>query len=200
MTIRAVLFDVGGVLMRSEDLSAHRKWEAALGVDEGQLHTFLFSSADADRAFVGQLSEDDLFRDAATRLHLTDAQRAELMHDFWAGERVDVRLLDFIRSLRPRYKTALISNAWSRARDTFTRNGICDVMDEVIISSEVGLMKPDPRIFRLAAERLRVEPAECLFVDDKADNLAGARAAGMHPIAFRDTDQCIHDIQSLLAI
>lgn len=199
MTIRAALFDAGGVLVRNEDLSAHRKWEALLGVGDGQLHNFLFSSADADRAFVGQISEDELFGRVAERLRLDAAQRAELMRDFWAGERVDARLLDFIRALRPRYKTALISNAWSRARESFARQGILDVMDAVVISAEVGLMKPDPRIYQLAAARLQVAPGECLFVDDKAENLAGASAAGMRPLQFHDTDQCIHDIQTLLA-
>ena len=76
--IRAVLFDVGGVLMRNADLSAHRKWEALLGVNDGQLHNFLFGSRDAERAFLGQLSEADLFRDATRRLHLSDAQRGSL--------------------------------------------------------------------------------------------------------------------------
>ncbi len=198
MTIRAVTFDVGGVLIRSDDLSAHMKWEAQLGVDDGQLRNFLFSSEDANRAFVGQLTEDALFSDAAQRLHLTDAQRVELTKDFWAGEQVDTQLLDFIRSLRLRYKTALISNAWSRARESFVRQGICDVMDEVIISAEVGVMKPDPRIFQIAAKRLHVQPSECIFVDDKEHNLQGARAVGMTTIQFHNTDQCIADIQKLL--
>ena len=118
------------------------------------------------------------------------------MKDFWAGERVDTRLLEFIGSLRPRYKTALVSNAWSDSRESFVRHGICDVMDVVIISAEVGVMKPDPRIFEIAAERLQVQARECIFVDDKEDNLQGARRAGMTPIQFRNADQCI---ASLLA-
>jgi len=198
MTIRAVVFDVGGVLIRSDDLSAHKKWEAQLGVEDGQLHNFLFSSEDAERAFVGQISEDELFRDTALRLHLTDEQHAELMRDFWAGERVDTQLIEFVRSLRPRYKTALVSNAWSRARESFVRQGICDVMDDVIISAEVCVMKPDPRIFQIAAERLHVQPSECIFVDDKEINLQGARAVGMKTIQFHSTEQCIRDIQSIL--
>ena len=129
---------------------------------------------------------------------LSDAQRAELMMDFWAGERVDTRLLEFIRSLRPRYKTALVSNAWSDSHESFVRHGICDVMDAIIISAEVGVMKPDPRIFEIAAERLQVQTRECIFVDDKEDNLQGARRAGMTPIQFRNTDQCIADIQEKL--
>ena len=196
MPTRAVLFDVGGVLMRNADLRAHRKWEALLGVNDGQLHNFLFSSRDAERAFLGQLREADLFRDAARRLHLSDAQRTELVMDFWAGERVDIRLLEFIGSLRPRYKTALVSNAWSDSRESFVRHGICDVMDAVIISAEVGVMKPDPRIFEIAAERLQVQTRECIFVDDKEDNLQGARRAGMTPIQFRNTDQCIASLLS----
>ena len=62
MSIRAVIFDVGGVLIRSEDLRAHRKWEARLGVDDGQLNEFLFNSAESERAFLGQITEDDLFQ------------------------------------------------------------------------------------------------------------------------------------------
>jgi HAD superfamily hydrolase (TIGR01509 family) len=58
-------------------------------------------------------------------------------------------------------------------------------VDDILISAEVGLAKPDPRIYRLAAERLGVRPDEAVFVDDFAANVEGARAVGMRAIHFR---------------
>jgi len=93
----------------------------------------------------------------------------------------------------------LITNAWRDARRAFDeRWHILDAFDQVVISAEEGVMKPDLRIYRLALERLGVAAEQAVFVDDFAENVAAARWAGMHAVHFRTTDQALDDVEQLL--
>ena len=68
----------------------------------------------------------------------------------------------------------------------------------MVISAEVGIMKPDPRIFQYALEQLDVAPAEAVFVDDVIENVEAARAFGMHAIHFTTPRQAISELKQLL--
>jgi len=120
------------------------------------------------------------------QLALTEAQTKELQRDFWASEELDEPLVRYLQGLRPQCKTAILSNAWSNARESFTQTFHLDeAVDMFIISSEERLAKPDARIYVLAAQRLGVKPEEAVLVDDFIANIDGARAAGMQAIHYR---------------
>lgn len=199
MTIRAVIFDMGGVLLRSENESGRRKWEQRLGLAEGELAEIVFNSPVSQRATVGRAADEDVWADVAGRFGLDYETLRQLRRDFWSGDRVDVQLADFLRDLRPRYKTAILSNAWPGARKALTeRWGLHSVVDEMIISAEEGVAKPDPAIYHIALRRLGVYPAEAVFVDDMAANVEAARALGMHGVQFRTREQAIADVRRIL--
>jgi epoxide hydrolase-like predicted phosphatase len=184
--IKALIFDFGGVLVRTEDWSARRKWEAQLGLPERGLDQAVFNSEVARRAARGELPPSEIWVDVARALNLDAAQLDACRRDFWAGDKLDTALIALIQSLRPRYQTAILSNAWSDAREMFSRLfGLDQAFDLLIISAEEGLTKPDPRIYQLTAERLGVQPAEAVFVDDFIENVQGARAVGMHAIHYQ---------------
>ncbi len=185
MAIKAVIFDVGGVIVRTEDLGPRSKWEARLGLKPWGLAQLVFESEASFQASVGKLTVPDIWKSVGARLKLGEAEIAELQHDFWAGDRADQELVAFLQSLRPRYKTALLTNAWPDARLTLTKRYHLDIVDDIVVSAEESVVKPDPRIYRIAAERLGVLPEQAVFVDDVEENIAGARAAGMHGIQFK---------------
>jgi len=93
--------------------------------------------------------------------------------------------------------TCLVSNSW--VMDHYT-DEIRSLFDEIVISGEVGLHKPQPEIFNLAAERVGVEPSGCVFVDDLRENCAGAEALGMTAILHRDPEQTIARMRELLEV
>ena len=108
-------------------------------------------------------------------------------------------MIAFVSSLRPRYKTALLSNAWPEARASLEkRRGLGAVADVLILSCEEQLMKPDTRIYQLAAERLGVAPEEALFVDDHLPNVEGARDAGMRAVHYTTREATLHELAGLL--
>jgi putative hydrolase of the HAD superfamily len=198
--VRAVLFDFGGVLLRTEDRAGRRKWEARLGLPEHGLEEAVFNGDDARRASLGELPESAVWQAVAQRFKLDSDQLAELQNDFWSGDRLDEELIHFLRGLRPRCQTGLLSNAWSGARAAFTEKyGLGSAVDVMIISAEIGVAKPDPRIYHLAAQALGVLPAEAVFVDDFPQNVDGARAIGMNGIQFVSTRQVVKELGDLLA-
>ena len=112
---------------------------------------------------------------------------------------MDTGLVDFIRGLHGEYKTALLSNAFSDLRFMLTeRWKFTDAFDVIVISSEEGLIKPDPRIYQLLLERLQVAPQEAVFVDDFIANVEGAQAIGMHAIQFLNSSQIQEGLSRLL--
>jgi epoxide hydrolase-like predicted phosphatase len=199
MPIRAVIFDFGGVLVRTEDPAGRRKWEARLGLAEGELVKAVFDSDVSTRAALGEVPEDEVWKHVAATFRLNADEAHELEHDFWAGDRLDAELTQFLRDLRPRYKTAILSNAWSGARKAFVEwFGLGDVVDTMVISAEEGVAKPAPRIYQIAAERLGVRPEEVVFVDDMAVNARGAQAVGMVGVQFKSTSEVIAEVRRSL--
>jgi len=199
MLIRAVIFDMGGVILRTEKQDGRRKWETRLGLKEHELSRIVFESTPSQLAAIGQQSEEEVWRYVQSTFKLTDEQMRELVPDFWSGDVVDSELLKFIGELRSRYKTAILSNAYPTGRWAITEKfGLRDAVDEIIISAEEGVAKPDARIYRIAAERLGVKLEETVFVDDVARNVEAARALGMHVVEFKNTAQALADVRAIL--
>ena len=146
----------------------------------------------------GQATAADVWDDLARSLALSTVDRDQLAADFFSGDRLDDALLEFIVSLRDRVRTGLISNAWAGIRQVLGEDGGESIFDEMVISAEVGLAKPDPAIFRLALERLNVPAAAALFVDDVPANLQAARATGMRPLLFSGTRRTIEAVNRAL--
>ena len=199
MSIKAVIFDFGGVLIRTEDHTGRRKWGDRLGLEMEQLVTAVFESEASELATVGKVPAEQVWTDFARQYGLNDKEGHEFYEDFWSGDELDTRLVDYLQSLRPRYKTAILSNAWLNAREWFTEiHGLGDAVEEIIISAEEGVAKPDARIYQIAADRLGVQLDEAVFVDDMLANVEAARAAGMRGVHFQSTDQAIADIERYL--
>jgi len=91
----------------------------------------------------------------------------------------DIRgLVERLRAAR-RHRLGVLSNASRGWTERFRARGIAGLFDDVVVSGDVGVAKPDPAIFRLAAERLGVPPAACLMIDDQPQHLRGAETTGM---------------------
>lgn len=199
MAMRAVIFDFGGVLARG--MGRHLdSWERRLGLTPGMLPATIWGSEISERAARGHASQEEVWATLGATFGLDAVALAALQRDFFADEMLDEQLISFIRRLRPHYKTAVLSNAWPGTRATFEdTHRLHTVMDELIISAEEGLAKPDPRLYRLAAGRLGIHPRECVFIDDSVPNVRGAEAVGMHGVLFTDTASAIAAIQTALA-
>jgi epoxide hydrolase-like predicted phosphatase len=199
MGIRAVIFDLGGVIVRTEDYSGRESLAQRLGISRLALEEIVFASESGSRSQLGELTIEQHWENVRQYFSLSISEMEVFQRDYWAGDRVDLDLVDYIRSLRPAYRTALLSNAFSDLRQVVTeRWKFADAFDVMIISSEVGMTKPDPRIYHLAVERLGIEPGEAVFVDDFLHNVEGARAVGLQAIHFIDSHQVLQELHEML--
>jgi len=206
VTIRAVVVDIGGVLERVDDGEPElllARWEQRMTRPAGEVLAALAEHAPGDTIGTGHVTEQRLRSILATALGLDDGEADELMAEMWdayCGE-LDVEMRDFVASLRPRLKTAILSNSADGARrEEQRRYDFAGLVDELVYSHEVGMQKPDPAIFRLTEQRLGVQPDEVVFVDDVEANVIAARELGWHAVLHRgDTRRTIDEVNSLLA-
>ena len=197
--IKGIIFDVGGVLIRTHDLSYRRKWETRLGLELGGTARLIFDSDLGRKAQLGQVTSEEVWGWAGAHLGLSADDLTAFERDFWAGDRLDHDLVRYIQGLHTRYRTALLSNGWDRdGRVMAERLGLADCFDVCVVSAEVGVAKPDPRIYHITLERLGVSPSEAVFVDDFATNVEAARSLGMQAVHFIDPTQARQELEALL--
>ena len=183
--IKAVIFDVGGVLVRTMDRSGRHRWEVALGLNNGEAEELVFNSKMGWRAQRGEITDADLWNWIGERLELSSAGLAAFQEDFWSGDVLDEELATLIRGLRTKYQTAIISNATDALRGRLvTRYPIADAFDLIICSAEERIMKPDATIYMRALGRLGVSADETIFVDDFWENIEAARNVGIETIHY----------------
>lgn len=199
MTIKAVYFDLGGVIVRTEFQSPREHLAERVGMTYEELVEIVFESKSAREASIGKISEEDLWKNVTRALRLPLKEKDAVHKEFFDGDIIDRELIAFIRSLRPRYKTGLISNAWDGLRETLhTRVPIADAFDVIVISAEEKIVKPDPRIYLSTLERLEVKAEEAIFLDDFSENIDAANALGLIGVHFRSTAQAQRDMRALL--
>jgi epoxide hydrolase-like predicted phosphatase len=198
MTIKAVFFDLGGVIVRTEFQTPRQQLADRLGIDYDDLNKLIFDSDTSNRASLGEISSEEHWISIIQRLKRPASERQSIRDEFFAGDIVDRTLVEYIRSLRGTYKTGLISNAWGDLRDFVVREKFDDAFDKMIISAEVGAIKPEPKIFQIALEQFGVRPNEAVFVDDFYVNIEGCEQVGIKGIHFKDPETALKQLQKLL--
>jgi putative hydrolase of the HAD superfamily len=196
----AALFDFGGVLTTSvwDSFAAFCRSE---GLDPDAIKNLFRTDPEALKDLrgleTGELSESDFEATFGKRLGLKNPDG--LIDSMFVGMKPVPSMVDAVREIRASdLFTGLVSNSWSTAH--YDRKLLEELFDAVVISAEVGLHKPQPEIYLLAAERLEVEPAACLFVDDLRENCEGAEAVGMTAIRHRTPQETIAKLEELTGV
>ena len=198
MTVRAIFFDLGGVIVRTDFQAPREHLAERLNTTYEDLNRIVFDTESSRQASIGAITTDAHWDAVTRRLGRPASEAQALRREFFAGDVVDTDLVDFIRSLRPRYKTGVISNAWPDLRDYLVEKRVEDAFDALVISAEVGIMKPEPEIYQLALDKLGVSAREAAFVDDTPLNVEAARALGMHGILFREPVRALSDLKEIM--
>jgi len=197
--IRAVVWDLGGVLLRTEDYSSRTSLAKQYNITLQELEDLVFGSETGSLAEAGQIPEEQHHRFIGDQLGVGMDEMQDFMERFFAGDRMDRDLLSYVRNLRPRYKVGLLSNAWESARQILEqRHGFLDVFDIYIFSAEVKIAKPDRRVYHMILDDLGVTPGEAVFIDDNHDNVMAASEVGMRAIQFKDPQQVRQELGGLL--
>jgi putative hydrolase of the HAD superfamily len=207
MPIRAVIFDVGGVILTSP-FDAFARYEADTGLPAGLLRQLNATDPDTnawarlERSEVDLAGFADLFEAEARDAGHTIDGRAVLAQ---LGGQLRPEMVEALRRCHERLKTAMLTNNFviggppaEGERGTGAMAELVDHFDVVIESRRVGLRKPDPAIYRLVCGELGVEPAEAAFLDDLGINLKPARELGMTTIKVGDPDAAIAELEAVV--
>lgn len=195
----ALLLDIGGVLEHTPVTGWEQAWERRLGLEPGGLGERIGPVLEPGE--LGLAGHDEIVEQVAVALDLDRAASDALWEDLWAEYlgTLNARLLDHVSRLRPALKVGLLSNSFVGAREREeAAYGFSRHVDVIVYSHEEGLKKPDPDFYLLACQRLAVQPADVVFVDDHQVCVDAARDLGMHAIRFTTQDETIDAIDRTL--
>jgi len=197
---RGLLVDFGGVLT-TDVFASFREFCVAEGLLPDTVRDRFMKDPMA-RALLadletGRVTEGEFESKFAAVLEL---ERSDgLIDRLFAGMGPDETMLDAVRAAkRAGVRTGLISNSWGHGR--YDRTLFPELFDGVVISGDVGLRKPDPRIYELGAESVGLPPSACVFVDDLPGNLKPARELGMATVHHVRAEQTISELEDVLGI
>lgn len=184
--VRGLLLDFGGVVWDMRWDVAHAL-EAAHGLPCNALVDTLYRTPTWAALERGRGDRAAWLEEAHRLLEARAGRPLPRLHETWrAAQALVPATLTLVQALRPAYRIGLLSNADRSLRERLRDGlGILGCFDVVVCSAEVGVAKPEPAIYRVAARRLGLAPPECLFVDDSVANVAAARALGMRAVHFR---------------
>ena len=195
--LRGIIFDFGGVFTRTSPRKAIlRRCEDDLGLGRGQLARLLFSGEHWWAVSTGKTSAEEYWE--AIRSALGGSVPAALepfKFNPFAYERLNRRMIQLGRRLHKHYHTALLSNATPYLDTLLAEQELIDLFDLIVNSARVGLRKPDAAIYELTVERMGLEPAQCLFVDDKVRNTRVAEGLGAYAEKVEQPENIIPAIQ-----
>ena len=196
-----MIFDMGGVLLRTVDPAPREAIAKRFGVTRRELEAFVFSSETSILSEEGKLSDVAHWQTVMRHFGQPAGDHIQLYDEYFAGDAIDQRLLAFAASLKPKYKLGLLSNAWENARPLLrARFDFIDTFDDSIFSYEVRARKPDAAMYQAILDMMDAQPEEAVFIDDVLENVEGAQAVGMQALQFSGAETLISTLSDLLAL
>ncbi|WP_406486005.1 HAD-IA family hydrolase [Streptomyces phaeochromogenes] len=186
----AVLCDVDGVLRH---WPANNEIEQAQGLPADALAAAAFAPARVHPAITGEITDEQWRSAVATDLANTygSKEQAHAAVAAWSElvPLVDLELVDLLTRVRDVASVALVSNGTTRLEQDLARQGLDSLAHTVVNTARIGVAKPHPRVYRIAAERVGATPERCLFIDDTEANVTAAREAGMVALHYRQLEE-----------
>jgi len=189
MVIKAIIFDCFGVLLVAPGFTALLR---DFSQYEIEINDLILQS---DYGIISLQKFNELI---AKLVGLTPQ---EVKSRYWGINVRDETVIDWVRGLKQlgEHKIGLLSNVGSGwLDDLLPETKSKELFDAVILSYDVGMIKPDPKLFELMAERLGVSPFECIMIDDRPSNIDGAEHADMQAILFKSIHQTQAELKQLL--
>lgn len=187
---KAVIFDFFGVFCPDITLEWFKKVSPEYREKLSDLQAI------CTRSDYGKLSKNDFYEEIS---RLTNVSVDEVVDGVEAEIAINISLVTFVKELRNKgYKLACLSNGtheWTL--EVINNHNLTVLFDEIVLSGDLGIIKPDPRIYNHTLEKLGVEASQAVFVDDRSINTDAAEKCGISSIVFTDTDQFIREFEIL---
>jgi putative hydrolase of the HAD superfamily len=203
MSIKTIFFDFGGVLVKQPNQARIHRWQRLFGIEDHPEINALLENPHESQLIkdicLGILPEDHLWKIMAEKWHIKPRMVEKIRQMTFSKRHLNKPMVQFLAECNKHYQTAILSNAGDKSR--FVMEEIYHLdrhVEQIIISAEEGVIKPDPEIYRIAIEKLSAKPETSLLLDDFLENIEAAREYGMTAVHFINNDQAIRDVSDLL--
>lgn len=187
--MKGLVLDCGGVMVNEFVLAFVKKLVAKYSVSYEEALDLFYQSEGP--YLLGKMSGEEFFKRFAKQLAIPTLR---LMDLFLASEQPNKEMFSLVEKLK-NYKLAMLSDNFKEMVERIVPKYHLDkLFDHLIFSNEVGMRKPNPKIYQMILERLGLSPEECLFIDDHEVNLEGARELGIDTVLFTSTDKLKRDL------
>jgi len=197
VAIKALIWDMEGVLMLTDDVDLFLTVAKKLNTPYEKVRGIFFGDTN-DISDLGEITQDQFNEYILDTLQIP-RDKKHILEEVFNEQYIDENLLEKILEMRGKYKTGLLSNYSNVLRPKIENEwAIGRAFDEIIISCEVGVIKPDPAIFNLMLDRLGVKANESVLIDDRMRNIDGAKKMGFHTIFFISKEQALEELARIL--
>lgn len=187
--IKAIIFDCFGVLYPDASWDYYNNLRDPGKLTREDLLNF------NEQADLGKVIEEDYYKFYSEQ---TGIPAKEIKEGVYANFVLNHEVFNVLKTLSNKYKIGMVTNAAAFDMFMLARDGIEKYFSSIIVSASVGITKPHPKIYKMCADDLGVEPNECIFIDDRQSNIDGAVKAGMKCIVFKNTLQLNRDLEQML--
>jgi len=195
-----LIFDFGGVLMKTVDYTPRHQWDKRLGLPVGSVERAVHNDTTWREAQLGHISLDAYWQDVAARLNLSTADVQQLAVDFYSGDQLDATLIDYIRRCKTKgIPVALLSNdAHDLLLPKLRLHEIDSLFDPLVISSQIGVMKPAIGAYKAVMQHFLNTPKTSIFIDDRPENITGAEQAGIQGIHYQPQLDLVSKLDAII--
>lgn len=199
--MKGIVFDWGGVLMKTADFSSRWEWDDKLNLPQGSVEDIFFSSQAWLNHQAGRTSDRVFWREIGAVLGIEPELIPDFRYDFFAGDTLDREIISLIRCLRKKgYGTGLLSNNSPMLRTELEAYRIVEFFDRILISCETGLLKPDKEIFRQFTRMSGITNDFLVLIDDSYENVLSARSEGWNAIHYHAEIDLSHDLEAFFQV
>jgi len=192
--IKVIIFDVGGVYLKGSFIDFINKSRKLLGIDK-KFYTDkeIIFDKDFNR---GKISAEICFQNYFS-VPISDSQMKQIIKIWTTTWKPTLSMKNLIIKLKKNYRLAILSNSDPLNSPNYYKKGLYQYFDPIILSHELGILKPDKKIYEITIKKLKVKSNECIFIDDQEDNLKPAKDMGMTTILFKSPLQLKQDLKKL---
>jgi len=203
MAINTIFFDFGGVIYKTPDPRQVTRWKKLLGFSDNPEIVDMLANPNESQLVqqicLGEIPEDHVWAMMAEKWHINPALIQRFRRTMFSKRQLNRPIFRLMAELNQSAKVAILSNAGDQTRVLMEDILHLDsVVEEIIISAEEGVIKPDPKIFQIAMERMHSVPEQSLLLDDYEVNVQAAREFGMKAVHFISNEQAISMIREML--
>jgi putative hydrolase of the HAD superfamily len=191
--IKAIIFDVGGVYMEGSSVDFINRSYQILGIDKKiSSSDGVIFDADYNK---GLISYNDCFK-RFFNVPISDDQMKKIGEAWSTTWAPSEEMLNLVKSLKANYTLAILSNSDLLNSSKYTERGWYSYFDHLILSHELGIVKPDKRIYEITLSKLGLPGDQCIFIDDQERVLSPARELGMETILFKSISQLKSELRA----